>query len=140
MKKYNITVNGTSYEVVVEEVTGGASAPVYTAPTYAAPAAPAAPATPAAPAAPKTPAPAPAAPKAPAASAGSVSVTAPMPGTILDIKVSAGQAVKKGDVICVLEAMKMENDIPAPQDGVIASVNVQKGASVSAGDILASLS
>ena len=62
-----------------------------------------------------------------------------MPGTILDVKVSVGQAVKKGDVICVLEAMKMENDIPAPCDGVVASVNVQKGASVSAGDVIASL-
>ena len=125
MKKYNITVNGTTYEVVVEEV-GSASgaAPVYTAPTAPAPAAPAAPkATPAAPAAP----------------AGANSVTAPMPGTILAIKVSAGQAVKKGDVICVLEAMKMENDIPAPCDGTIASINVQKGATVAAGDVIASL-
>ena len=124
MKKYNITVNGTSYEVVVEEV-GGATAPVYTAPVATPAAAPAA---------------APAPKKAAPAAAGSVNVSAPMPGTILDVKVSAGQAVKKGDVICVLEAMKMENDIPAPQDGVIASVNVQKGASVAAGDILASLS
>jgi biotin carboxyl carrier protein len=62
-----------------------------------------------------------------------------MPGTILDVKVSVGQSVKKGDVICVLEAMKMENDIPAPADGVIASINVQKGASVAANDLLASL-
>ena len=62
-----------------------------------------------------------------------------MPGTILEVKVSAGQAVKKGDVICVLEAMKMENDIPAPCDGTVASINVQKGASVNAGDVLASL-
>jgi biotin carboxyl carrier protein len=62
-----------------------------------------------------------------------------MPGTILNVKVSAGQTVKKGDTICVLEAMKMENDIPAPCDGVIASINVQKGASVNAGDVLATL-
>jgi biotin carboxyl carrier protein len=62
-----------------------------------------------------------------------------MPGTILDVKVSAGQAVKKGDVICVLEAMKMENDIPAPCDGVVATVNVQKGASVAATDVIATL-
>ena len=124
MKKYNITVNGTTYEVVVEEAGSAPSAPVYTAPA-AAPAA----------------APAPAAPKAApaAAPAGANSVTAPMPGTILDIKVSAGQAVKKGDVICVLEAMKMENDIPAPCDGTIASINVQKGASVAANDVLATL-
>ena len=70
---------------------------------------------------------------------GAVKVTSPMPGTILNVKVSVGQSVKKGDVICVLEAMKMENDIPAPQDGVIASINTQKGASVNAGDVLASL-
>ena len=133
MKKYNITVNGTTYEVIVEEADGVVSAPVYSAPA-AAPVAPVA----APVAAPK---PQPAAPKVPAASgsAGAVKVTAPMPGTILDVKVSVGQTVKKGDVICVLEAMKMENDIPAPQDGVVASVNIQKGASVNAGDILATL-
>lgn len=129
MKKYNITVNGTTYEVVVEEADGVASAPVYSAP--AAPVA-----TPAPAAAPKA---APAAPKAAPAAAGGTKVSSPMPGTILAIKVSAGQAVKKGDVICVLEAMKMENDIPAPCDGTVASVNVQKGASVNAGDILATL-
>ena len=121
MKKYNITVNGNTYEVLVEEA--DASTPV----TYSAPvAAPVA--------APKA-----AAPKAAPAAGGAVKVTAPMPGTILAVKVSAGQQVKKGDVICVLEAMKMENDIPAPCDGVIASINVQKGASVNAGDVLASL-
>ena len=124
MKKYNITVNGTTYEVVVEEVGEVAAAPVYSAP-QAPVAAPVS--------APK------AAPKAAPAAAGANSVTSPMPGTILDVKVSAGQSVKKGDVICVLEAMKMENDIPAPCDGVIASVNVQKGATVAAGDVIASL-
>lgn len=128
MKKYNITVNGTTYEVVVEEagsVASAPAAPVFTAPV-AAPAAAAAPA--------------PAAPKASAATgAGANKVNAPMPGTILDVKVSVGQSVKKGDVICVLEAMKMENDIPAPCDGVVASVNVQKGASVAANDVLATL-
>ena len=124
MKKYNITVNGTSYEVVVEEVTGGAvSAPV---------------AAPVAAAAPKAAAPAPKK-TAPAGAQGGVSVTSPMPGNILAVKVSVGQNVKKGDTICVLEAMKMENDIPAPQDGVIASINVQKGASVGANDVIATL-
>ena len=123
MKKYNITVNGTTYEVVVEEAGEVAAAPVYSAPVVSAPAA--------APAAPKA---------APAAApAGATTVTSPMPGTILNVKVSAGQSVKKGDVICVLEAMKMENDIPAPCDGVVASVNVQKGASVAAGDVIASI-
>ena len=121
MKKYNITVNGNTYEVYVEEA-DASSAPV------AAPVA-------------STPAPAakPAAPKAAPVAAGANKVTAPMPGTVLQVKVSQGQSVKKGDVICVLEAMKMENDIPAPCDGVIASINVQKGASVGAGDILASI-
>ena len=121
MKKYNITVNGTTYEVIVEEADGASVAPVYTAPVapVAAPVATAA-------------------PKAPAAS-GSNKVSAPMPGTILDIKVTAGQSVKKGDVICVLEAMKMENDISAPQDGVVASVNVQKGAGVQGEEVLVTL-
>lgn len=124
MKKYNITVNGTTYEVEVEEIGAGE--------TTAAPAA-------SAPAAPKA-APAPA-PKAPAATgtAGKTKVTSPMPGTILSVAVSVGQSVKKGDTICVLEAMKMENAIPAPEDGVIASLNVAKGATVAAGDLLASL-
>lgn len=128
MKKYNITVNGTTYEVLVEEAGTVASAPAF------APVATPAPQTVAAPAA----APAPAAPKASGA-AGATKVTAPMPGTILAVKASVGQSVKKGDVICVLEAMKMENDIPAPCDGVIASIDVQKGASVGSGDILASI-
>ena len=130
MKKYNITVNGTTYEVVVEEAGTVASAPAYTAPV--------APATPAPAAAP---APAPkAAPKAAApASAGAITITAPMPGTILDVKVSVGQTIQKGDVVCVLEAMKMENDIPASQSGTVASINVQKGSNVNANDVIITL-
>lgn len=129
MKKYNITVNGTTYEVIVEEAGSVSGAPVYTAPAVNTPvAAPAAAA-----------APAPKATPAATGATGATKVTSPMPGTILAVNVTAGQAVKKGDVICVLEAMKMENDIPAPCDGVIASVNVQKGASVASGDLLASI-
>lgn len=128
MRKFNVTVNGNAYEVEIEEVEAGASAPV-----AAAPAAPAAPK--AAPAAPK------AAPKAaaPAGKAGAVKVTAPMPGNILKVNVEVGQKVSKGDVLCILEAMKMENDIPCPQDGTVASVNVQKGATVNSGDVLVTL-
>ncbi|WP_434578412.1 biotin/lipoyl-containing protein [Thermoanaerobacterium thermosaccharolyticum] len=70
---------------------------------------------------------------------GAVSVNAPMPGTILDVKVSVGQSVKRGDVLLILEAMKMENEITAPQDGVVAAINISKGASVNTGDVLLSL-
>jgi len=129
MKNYTITVNGNIYDVTVEEGVSTGAAPV-AAPKAAPKAAPAAPkAAPAAPAA------------APAASGaeGSVKVSAPMPGKILAVKVNAGQAVKKGDVILVLEAMKMENDIVAPQDGTIASLNAAVGDSVEAGATLATL-
>ena len=132
MKKYNVTVNGTVYEVMVEEVAAGASAPAVAPVAAPAPTPVAAPAPAAAPAPKAAPAPA-------AAPAGACSITAPMPGTILALNVSVGQSVKKGEAVCVLEAMKMENDIPAPQDGVVASINVTKGASVQAGDLLISL-
>lgn len=129
MKNYTITVNGTPYNVTVEE---GAGAPVAAAPV-AAPAA--------APAPVAAPAPAPAAAHAPAAqgTAGSVKVEAPMPGTILDVKVSVGDSVSSGSVLCILEAMKMENEIVAPQDGTVASVNVAKGDSVEAGQVIITL-
>ena len=123
MKNYTITVNGNVYDVTVEEGTGSA------APAAAPKVAPAAPK--AAPAAPKA--------SAPAGAAGSVKVAAPMPGKILGVKANPGQAVKKGDVIVILEAMKMENEIVAPQDGTIASINVATGDSVEAGQTLATL-
>lgn len=121
MKNYTITVNGNVYEVTVEEGASTGAAPV---------------ARPAAPAAPKA-----AAPKAaaPAGTQGSVAVAAPMPGKILGVKASVGQAVKKGDVMLVLEAMKMENEIVAPSDGTVASINVSVGDSVEAGATLATL-
>ena len=123
MKYYNIIVNGVAYSVSVEETAAGA------APVAAAPAAPKAPAAPAA--APKA--------AAPAGAAGAVSVKAPMPGNILDVKVAAGASVKAGDVLVILEAMKMENEIVAPQDGTVASVNVHKGDTVNSGDVLVSM-
>ncbi|WP_310603201.1 biotin/lipoyl-containing protein [Anaerosporobacter sp.] len=126
MKNYTITVNGNVYEVSVEEGVSGVAQPVATPVAQA----------------PKAVAPAPAAPKAaaPAGGAqGSVKVNAPMPGKILAVKASAGQAVKRGDVLVVLEAMKMENEIVAPQDGTVASINVAVGDAKEAGDVLATL-
>jgi biotin carboxyl carrier protein len=121
MKNYTITVNGTVYDVCVEESEGTAAA--------AAPVAKAA--------APKKAAPAKAA--APAGAQGAVKITSPMPGKILKTVAAAGAAVKKGDVVLVLEAMKMENEIVAPQDGTLASVNVSAGQSVEAGEVLATM-
>ena len=113
MKKFHITVNGNAYEVEVEEI--GSAAPA------AAPAASAAPAAPA------------------AAPAGGTVITCPMPGTIIDIKVAAGQAVAEGQVLVIFEAMKMENEIVAPCAGTVASINVNKGDSVNSGSVLMSL-
>ena len=122
MKNYTITVNGNVYDVTVEETGSAPSAPVKSA--KAAPAA-------------KT-APAPAAPVAGGAE-GKVKVTAPMPGKVLSISATAGQAVKKGDTILVFEAMKMENTVVAPEDGTVANISVAVGDSFEAGATLASL-
>ena len=118
MKNYRITVNGTAYDVAVEELGAGAAPAAVAAPAPVAVAAP-----------------------APAASAapGSIEVAAPMPGKILNVKAGVGTAVKKGDVILILEAMKMENDVVAPEDGTVASINVSAGDAVEAGDVLATL-
>ena len=108
MKKYKVNVNGTVYEVAVELMDGAAAA-ASPAPVAAAPAAPV---------------------------AGGEKVSAPMPGTILDVRVSNGQTVKKGDILFILEAMKMENEIMAPCGGTIASVSATKGAAVDSGALL----
>ena len=116
MKRYNITVNGKAYDVAVEELDAGAAAPV---------------------AAPVACAPAPASEPAAAPVADGTKVTAPMPGTILDIKVAVGDTVAAGQAICVLEAMKMENDVNAPCAGKVLSINTTKGSAVETGAVLA---
>ena len=118
MKNYTITVNGNVYDVTVEEGAAGAatSAPKAAAPKAAAPKA-----------------------AAKAAGQGSVKVNSPMPGKILSVKTSVGQAVKKGEVLMILEAMKMENEVVAPEDGTVASIDVAAGDSVEAGVVLATL-
>lgn len=128
MRKFNITVNGVSYDVEVEEIKDGMAAP---APRVSAPAT----------SAPKPVASKPAATKpAPAAApAGATTIEAPMPGNIWKVVAKEGQAVKAGDVLIILEAMKMENEIMAPNDGVVASIHVAEGAAVNGGDILVSL-
>ena len=112
MRKFKVTVNGTAYEVLVEEETGEASAPA-------------------------TPAGAPAA--KPAAPATGTPVAAPMPGTVMKLNVGVGAAVHRGDVLCVLEAMKMENDICAPADGVVSAVLVSAGSAVTTDQVLFTL-
>ena len=127
MKKYNVTVNGVTYEVVVEEAGEVAAAPAPQAPRTVAPAAPKA-------------APAPAAkPAATKPAAGAKTVNAPMPGTILKVNVKVGDAVKKNDLICILEAMKMENEIFAAEDGTVTAINTPQGTSVNTGDAIVTL-
>lgn len=120
MKKYKVNVNGTDYEIALE---------VIDAAEVSAPAAPAAKA-----AAPAAPAAAPAAPAA--APAGGETVTSPMPGNILSVNVKVGDTVKADQVVMILEAMKMENEIFAGVDGKVVSVNVQQGAAVETGAVL----
>lgn len=110
MKKYKVNVNGTAYEVEIEEMTGAPAA----APVAAAPA-------------------------APAAFGAGESITSPMPGNILAVNVAAGDMVKKGQVLMVLEAMKMENEIMAPHDGKVTAVAVTKGAAVESGALLCTI-
>ena len=131
MAKYVVTLNGKNYEVEVEKNTAKITNTTAAAAPAAAPAPKAAPA----PAPVAAPAPAPVA----AAPAGGANVTAPMPGTVLNVVAPVGTAVKAGDVILILEAMKMENDIAAPCDGTVASV-AAKGTSVNTDDVLATLS
>ena len=112
MKKYRVNVNGTVYEVELEEMTGAPAAAPVAAPAPAAAAAPA---------------------------AGGEKVTSPMPGTILSVNVAAGDAVKRGQVLMILEAMKMENEIMCPCDGTVTSVSVTKGTAVESGTLLCTI-
>lgn len=111
MKKYKVNVNGTSYEIEIELMSETEAA--------------------AAPALAKA--------EAPKATGEGEAVNAPMPGTILDVKVNVGDSVKKGQVLMILEAMKMENEIMAGVDGVVTSVGVTKGAAVQSGDALCTI-
>ena len=112
MKKYRVNVNGTVYEVELEEMTGAPAAAPVAAPAPSAAAAPA---------------------------AGGEKVTSPMPGTILAVNVAVGDTVKRGQVLMILEAMKMENEIMCPCDGTVASVSVTKGAAVESGTLLCTI-
>ena len=126
MKNYNVTVNGVTYTVTVEEI-----GEVAAAPAAAVPAAPVA-----------AHAPAPAAPKAapaPVPAAGGEAVKAPMPGTILKMNVKVGDKIEKDSLVCILEAMKMENEIFAPTGGTVTAINAPQGATVNTGDAIVTL-
>ena len=129
MKKYNVTVNGNLYQVEVEEVKGEFATPVAPVSTVK-PAATTPVAAPVAPAATPTPAPA-------TSTVAGAKAEAPMPGTIVKVVATKGATVKQGDVLFVLEAMKMENEIMSPTDGIVVEINVTQGAAVNTGDILA---
>ncbi|NLP14625.1 MAG: biotin/lipoyl-binding protein [Clostridium sp.] len=140
MKKFLIKVNGSQYEVEVEEIKNGVVSEPQVTLSQSAPMAAPSPA--------PAPAPAPAAAPAPKAApakadtavpSGATTIKSPMPGTILKVNVNAGDAVKKGQVLLILEAMKMENEILAPNDATVASVNVSQGSSVNVGDVMLSL-
>ncbi len=115
MKKYKVNVNGKAYEIEIELMSESETASIKTAAPQAAPAA------------------------VPVASGAGEQVTSPMPGTILSVNVKAGDTVKKGQVLMILEAMKMENEIMAGSDGIVASVNVNQGASVESGTLLCTI-
>ena len=131
LRKFKINVDGTEYKVEMEEIGAPVPTPADAVAPVAAPAPPAA----AAPAPAAEAAPAPAAESA-ATPAGDGAQLAPMPGKILDIKMAAGQAVKEGDVVLILEAMKMENEIVAESSGTIQGIHVNKGDMVNPGDPL----
>lgn len=128
MRKFNITVNGKSYEVDVEEVGGVQS----TAPVQVAPAQTQATSTPA-------PTPAPASAPAPVQTGSGKPITAPMPGTIVSVKVNVGDKVTSDTLVVVLEAMKMENEIFAGMEGTVTSIVATAGASVNSGDTLVTI-
>jgi len=137
MKKFNVTVNGKSYAVEVEEVGAGQGGFTY-APVQQAPA-PQQVQEPAQAAQQATAPQAIQSPKAPSAPVSGELMTAPMPGTILEIKVTEGQSVKAGDLILILEAMKMENEIVSPKDGVVNKIHTSKSTTVSTGDPLVTI-